>query len=244
MAKKPSSNAKAAPRRSSRQRESRPGGISAPGNYAIINGTKVLLRKHATDFSVLASSAATAATAREQSLVSQALNPTMTRLTSTDSTDSQRRDVAMEDIRTRFVAHHIYEREDTGEEIVITNRILLRLKRPAPETLRSILERYHLTEVARMADTYVLGLTAATGANPVKVANAVCERADVASCSPDLLLAPQRHQVPPVELPELFREQWYLTADLLSNADVDPRSDVQVAEASPFKVLIDTHTRT
>ena len=195
---------------------------------AVINGFKVPLRKHPTDFSALASSADMKVTAGEQSLALTALTPTMTRLS---SPDVQRLDSAMEGVRARFVAHHIYEREDTGEELFITNRVLLRLHRPDPAALKTILNRYHLTEVARMGDTYVLAVSTATGINPLKAANVLAERADVASCSPDMLLVPQRHQLPPAQLPSLFREQWYLTADLLSNTDVDPRSDVRVPEA-------------
>ena len=82
-----------------------------------------------------------------------------------------------------------------------------------------------------MGETYVLKVTSATGQNPIKTANAIAQRQEVLSCSPQVLVPRKTHQTAFVNTHPLFREQWYLTADLITHSDVDPRAGIQCPEA-------------
>src|SRR5215216_3803693 len=55
------------------------------------------------------------------------------------SAGPEQRDTLMEKVRREDVAHHIYKREDTGEEVVITDEIFLTLEGGDTDKLKAIL---------------------------------------------------------------------------------------------------------
>ena len=189
------------------------------GDYIVLGGQRLALKKHDTDFSVLAEPEAVGI---EAAGTAERLSRNLSRVHARSAGD---RDSVMEEVRSRQVAHHIYQVEGTDEEIVIDENIVLELHREDPETLREIMEEHKLEYVSEMGGAHVLRVTAASGRNPLKVANALAERDEVASCSPEIVVEVELHN------PALFREQWYLTSDLISHPDLRDGADVEIPEA-------------
>lgn len=198
------------------------------GNYIVLNGKKLDVDLHGTDFSVIASTNELESDAKQLGLTSARLSSKMTRLC---AKDSKVRDECMADLRKTNVAHHIYEVKGTGEELVIDDHIFLQLKQSDSDELQKIIEKFNLVDAGRMGNTCVLKVTHATGQNPVKTANMIAERSEVAYCSPQVMVPLQKHQTAFAATHVLFREQWYLTADLINHLDVDSRADIQAPEA-------------
>lgn len=190
------------------------------GDYIVLNGQQVALKKHDTDFSVMTDSVTPEIANLEKTA---RLSHNLTRARARGATE---RDQAMHAVRARHVAHHIYQVADTGEEIVIEDRIILNLRREGTGELERILTEYHLTYEGQMGQAHVLRVTSQTGENPLKVANAIAQRPEVAACSPELVLPMQRHQTP-----ALFSEQWYLTTALINHPDVLTNADVNAPSA-------------
>lgn len=132
----------------------------------------------------------------------------------------------MNEVRTDHVAHHIYQAQGTGEDIVLDDHLILNLCREGTGELERILQDYHLTYEGRMGNAQVLRVTSQSGKSPLKVANEIAQREEVAACSPQLTLPLQRHQEP-----ALFAHQWYLTTDFITHPDVSPGADVQTPAA-------------
>lgn len=194
------------------------------GNYAVINGVRVALEPHATDFSILASEDDIDSDAAKLKL--QNMSSSQTRATAESSSS---RDRSMGEVRKKNVAHHVYVDQASKQEMVINDRIFLRVK--SPEALDAIKAEFNLVDAGSMGSTHVLKVTSATGQNPIKTANMINERDDVEYCSPQLMPQRQRHLDSFVDSSVLFREQWYLAGELSSHQDVDPISDVQAPEA-------------
>ncbi len=190
------------------------------GGFIVLGGQKVPVRKHETDFSVMAPADEVP---HEVGLRIRALAPRYTRVSAPDAAE---RDAAMREVREREVAHHIYEVEDTGEEILIADRVILELRHEGTGELERIMNEYHLVYVTRMGNAHVLRLTNDTQRNPVKLANELMQRPEVAACTPDLMQQLQFHAVP-----ELFAQQWYLTTDLTTDPEVVPNADIDAIEA-------------
>lgn len=189
------------------------------GSYIVLGGQRLTLKKHETDFSVLADPQAFAAEGIEHA------EPISRNMTRAHAPNTRARDNAMAGVRAQQVAHHIYRAEDTGEEIVIDDNVILELNREDPDTLSAIMEEFKLEYVTEMGGAHVLRVTAETARNPLKVANELAEREEVASCSPELVVEVELHNA------ALFPEQWYLTTDLMSHPDVLPGVDIEVPEA-------------
>lgn len=190
------------------------------GSYIVLNGRTLDLTKNETDFSVLAEMPRVLKTAGVDS--AEPLSPQITRAR---AADPESRDQAMATARESSVAHHIYHVAGTDEEIVIDDHIILELRQENPALLQEIIDAYKLEFTTKMGGAYVLRLTAATGRNPLKVANEIAAREGVASCTPQLLLPMMRQDA------ALFRSQWYLAGDLLGSPDVALGADVQAPEA-------------
>ena len=200
------------------------------GTYIVLNGQRLELDHHDTDFTVLAPSSDISEEIRTRHPLK--VSEVASRLTRIVSGSSAERDDSMDEVRkNNLVAHHVYAVHDTGEEVVIDDRLFLHLRHSDPADLQAIKHEFHLVEEERMGDTIVLRVTSSTGANPVKTANAIAQRPEVISCSPQVRVPMQPHQVALADQLALFREQWYLTADLINNNEVDPRADVQAPEA-------------
>ncbi len=193
------------------------------GNYITLNGKRLNLKKHPRDFSVIGQ---TAALSSELCKGSQKISTNMLRvMTAEDSNIDQ----LMTESRKDTVAHHIYQVENTDEEIIIDDRIILNLRYEGTGELEKIIQEFHLIPEGRMGSAHVLRVTEATGRNPLKVANEIAEREGVAACSPQVMLELQLHQLH--RQPVLFPKQWYLTAELMSHDDLLVDADIQLPEA-------------
>ncbi len=196
------------------------------GNYCKVNGVRIELAEHETDFSIVASIDAIASDLGGLELGSMQVGAGLTRAKAKNKTS---RDLSMKEVRKQNVAHHIYIEKGTDQEFVINDHIFIRVG--DPEVLNQIKQEHNLVDVGNMGDTRVLKVTGATGRNPVKTANMIDDRDDVEYCSPQLMVEQQRHQLSFVNSSVLFREQWYLTADLINHPDVDSKADIQAPEA-------------
>ncbi|MEM9364417.1 MAG: S8 family serine peptidase [Planctomycetota bacterium] len=194
------------------------------GNYCTVNGIRIELEEHPTDFSIHATADSLDGSALDLSVEDISANYSR-------STAKSRagRNKVMEEVRKRNVAHHVYVEKDSKQEFTINDRIFVRTG--TAETLQKIKEEHQLVEVGMMVSTHILKVTNATGRNPIKTANMIDELDDVEYCSPQLMVKPNRHQTPLSSASVLFREQWYLSADLIRHPDVDPRSDIEAPEA-------------
>jgi subtilisin-like proprotein convertase family protein len=193
------------------------------GGYIVLNGQRLELEEHATDFTVMAApEELDAATLGELTRVA-------TRRTRARAASSNARDRAMDEVRKGNVAHHVYRVQATGEEICIDDKIILNLRREGTGELERIMREHHLEYVRRMGDAHVLRVTTATGRNPLKLANELAQLDEVAACSPQVMMDLQFHQHP-----VLFPEQWYLSTDLQAHPDVLPGADIEAARAWGF----------
>lgn len=185
---------------------SKAGGV---GEFIVLNGHRRELDRHETDFSVMAEPAVLEELQPENL---GAISANMARVSASSKT---KRDKMMAEVRKRNVAHHIYTLRDTGEELVMDDKVILNLRQEGTGELDRIIDEYKLKYVRRMGSAHVLRLTSETGMNPLKAANKIAERPGVAACSPQLMLDIHFHRVP-----TLFPEQWYLSTDNLTHPDV------------------------
>lgn len=227
------------------------------GGYITMNGKRVSLSKHPTDFSVrippgvmadavtesllaqpprpkslseaVAQAAASAGDQRvDDGVKASTLSEDIVRVTAPDDAS---RDQLMDRIRQETVAHHIYQKEDTGEEYVINNIIFLTLRHENTGELEEIIEEYKLIPEGRMGNAYKLRVTEATGRNPLKVANEIAQREQVDSCRPDVLVEMGARQATVADTHRLFRRQWYLSSELATHADLHPTAGIRAPEA-------------
>jgi hypothetical protein len=107
----------------------------------------------------------------------------------------------MAQARASAVAHHAYGVADTGEEFLITDRVIVTFAEPkTPEELGAFAGQYALELVTKYTEAkYLFRLTTATGMNPVKLVVKLVEReAQVARAEHDLNM---RFRIAQVELP-------------------------------------------
>lgn|GEM_PF-2087969 len=209
-----------------------PGAQQDPGSYIVLNGQRVELVRHPTDFSVIAPLNAMAEGVADEGLYENAaLAPLTANQTRVQIENPEARDEVMAEVRQTNVAHHIYQVQDTDEEIVIDNRILLTLRYEDPAALESIIQEYQLQPEGRLGDAHVLRVTSASGMNPLKVANLIAQRDDVLSCQPQVLIPMQLHEGSLTDRYRLFRQQWYLSSELSVSRDVHPNAGIQAPEA-------------
>ena len=198
------------------------------GQHIILNGQRVVLKQHPTDFSVVAAPSAIDDKQLKKAARADRLSDTMTRMSAEDAPS---RDKLMDEVRKQRVAHHIYSVADTDEEIIIDDRIIVELRNENPDEIEAITREYHLEPAGRMGSAHIFRVTEATGMNPVKTANAIGERDQVASCAPQVLVPMVRHQTTFAETHHLFHRQWYLTSDLITHPDLDPSVGIEAPEA-------------
>ncbi|WP_299624061.1 S8 family serine peptidase [Pelagibius sp.] len=192
------------------------------GNFIVLNGQKIPIQEHETDFSVHASKRHLEQDPRDYQDVAS-LSESMARARGKDTRD---RDSLMDSVRKESVAHHVYLIEGTNEELIIDDTVILTLRNEGSGDLEKIMDDFALEYVRAMANAHVLRVTTATGQNPIKTANQVAERPEVESCVPDIMQQVRYHQ-----LPILFPQQWYLTADLLNHPSVRANASSEVPEA-------------
>lgn len=201
---------------------------SESGDYIVLNGDRLALVHHPTDFSVIQSSPALLGIA---SPTGGAFTPLTLNMVRAHTSDSQARDTFMDRVRSRAVAHHIYRIEGTNEELIMDDRIFLILRYEDPIALEEVIRSYKLIAEGRLGNAYVLRVTEATGKNPLKTANEIAEREEVASCTPQLLVPMQLHQADLAATHRLFRRQWYLASELMTSPDIHPMAGIRASEA-------------
>lgn len=222
MSKKPSD-------RGGSQRPARAGSA----DYIFLNGQRLELEEHPTDFSVIGPSAVLGEAEKAGKADAMPLARGITRVRASRPGE---RDELMETVRQENVAHHIYQLPATGEEIAIDNRIILTLRRDDPELLERIIDEFQLVAEGRMGDAYVLRVTEATGQNPLRTANAILDVEGVESCQPQVLVPLQPHRRPNPDTHRLFRHQWYLSGDMASHPDLVP--DAGIGAPAAWRVTL------
>jgi hypothetical protein len=128
--------------------------------------------------------------------------------------------------------HHAYTVADTGEEFLITDRVIVTFReRPEPEQLDDFAGRYGLVPREKYSDReYLFQLTDHTGMNPVKLVVRLTEEEPlVEAADHDLNYRVQTYQL---QLPTdpLYRSQWHLHRSF-SHQEFDPRSSSRCEEA-------------
>lgn len=197
-------------------------------DYIVLNGQRVELTEHPTDFSVLGPSNVLERAVEEGQAGEQPLARGISRAS---AIDEQSRDTLMEEVRQENVAHHIYQVASTGEELAIDNRVFVKLRHDDPRLLEEIVEEFKLVPEGRMGDSHVLRITEATGRNPLRTANAIAQKDGVESSQPQVLLPIEPHQTPLSDTHRLFRQQWYLSGDMMMHPDLLPDSGIRAPEA-------------
>jgi subtilisin family serine protease len=197
------------------------------GDFIVVNGKRLNLKHHATDFSVISPEFAIRGELKRDA---QRTQPLTDRITRFRARDPRERDELMTKVRREKVAHHIYTVQDTDEEIVIDDRIIVELRVDNPDQIEKIMQDFHLESAGRMGSAYILRVTEATRMNPLKVANEIAKRGLVESCTPHVL-APMMRHAGLADTHRLFARQWYLSSDLMDHADLRPDAGIQIAEA-------------
>lgn len=192
--------------------------MEMPEIYTYRDGERVPLIKRPDQFVVRASPEAAAAAGWT---VAERVSPHSTRVT----TSASELDAAM--VRARAIAptHHAYDVAATGEEFLLTDRVIVTLRRaPSQADLSSFMARYGLVLLQTYSDReFLFQLTDHTGMNPVKLVvrlneeEPLVERADH-----DLNLRVFRRQIALPTDPAYARE-WHLHTHFADPA-VDPRS--------------------
>jgi subtilisin-like proprotein convertase family protein/subtilisin family serine protease len=140
------------------------------GAYTYHGGRKVPLRKRADQFVVRASSEAVASAGLRPS---ERTSPSSVRVAAPPS-DLER---AMARARLVGVTHHAYEREDSGQEFLITDRVFVRFRSDTNENqMAALANKYGLVMTEQLASRdFLYQLTNATGMNPVKLVVTLAE---------------------------------------------------------------------
>lgn len=137
--------------------------------------------------------------------------------------------------RGRSVAptHHVYERADSGQEFLLTDRVMIRFKNDAPqEEIDALVGKYGLVRIASFGDRDSLyQLTSHTGINPVKLVVRLVEDearlVDVAENDLNHRVHTTQFTVP---TDDFYIHQWHLH-NRLNSPDVDHRSSSRVEQA-------------
>lgn len=135
---------------------------------------------------------------------------------------------AMERARRVAPTHHSYEREDTGEEFLITDRVIVTFREPpTSEALGAFAGRYGLLQLEAYSDReFLFQLTEHTGMNPVKLVVALNEHEPVlAAADHDLNQRMRRCQLALPSEPH-YPKHWHLH-ESHSHPHFDPRSSAR-----------------
>jgi len=136
-------------------------------------------------------------------------------------------DRLMGQARETAVAHHAYEVADTGQEFLITDRVIVTFQEPKTAAeVGAFAGKYALQIVTKYSSTkYLFRLTTATGMNPVKLVVKLTEQdPDVARAEHDLNMRFRKS----VELPTdpNYQDQWHLH-QRREHAEFDPRASTR-----------------
>jgi subtilisin-like proprotein convertase family protein/subtilisin family serine protease len=136
--------------------------------------------------------------------------------------------------RARVVAptHHAYYLADTGEEFLITDRVLVTFRGPMrPEEVDAFTARYGLVTLEAYSDRdYLFQLTDHTGINPVKLVVQLNEsEPQVERAEHDLNRRAKPYQ-PPLPTDPAYARQWHLHTRV-TDPQFDPRASSRCEEA-------------
>lgn len=145
-----------------------------------------------------------------------------------------RRDQLMEQLRDDgMVVHHRYQRSGTpATRYDITDEIIVKFA-PAtsPERIAEILDEARVVvhkDYPHLENAYLVTVTDAAKANPLKVANRLAEHAEVEYAEPALVNRFRRQSFP---TDEFFRDQWHLYSKDSVAPDIARDADAYVYEA-------------
>lgn len=221
-------------------------GFAGFGTYVWRGGMRIPLERDADRFSVIVSSAAQMSRVRLMPGVLR-VAPVTERVASVRAMPADR-DRAMDSLRALrppVVVHHAYRpRGSRGTLYYITDRIIVRVDPRA--TVRQI-DALFASRGLRVLKEYdpsafLVHVTSSSGANPVKVANALAREAIVRSAEPNMV---NRFRPAFVPRDTLFPRQWHLQAkngpQLLAEACVHaPEAwDVTRGDRSVVVALLD-----
>ena len=142
-------------------------------------------------------------------------------------------DPLMEELRKENVTHHAYAEEDSDQEFLITDRIMVTFKNPLhQDVLNQFITKYALLILNAYSDTeYLFQLTDQTNMNPVKLVVLINETEGdiIESCEHDLNMRMKRSNV---NLPtdSKYNQQWHLHKRL-TNPSVDFRASANCEDA-------------
>ncbi|MEP6845505.1 MAG: proprotein convertase P-domain-containing protein [Panacibacter sp.] len=190
------------------------------GLYTYRNGKKVYLKKEPDQFVVR-----TQPEDLQRMGVAgdfEKVSPASTRVTVSRSMVNP----LMDQLRLNTVTHHAYTQEDTGNEFLVTDRIMVTFRHAADnDVLNTFMAKYALILKDKYSDSeYLFQLTDHTGMNPVKLVVLINETENdlVESCEHDLN---KRMKMSSINIPAdaKYLQQWHLHTHL-TNASFDPRS--------------------
>lgn len=189
----------------------------------VVAGRTFKVQKHLTDFTVVRPKSSI----QTHDLKIQPLSAVVTRCT---ARTEALRDQFMDRVREDQVCHHIYQLEDTKEEVLIDNHLCLRLHSDDPAWVERLAREKHLTIRSRMGDTYVMRVESGAKMNPLKLAWELHQLDEVSECSPHRLMQLKACAPNPSQI-QFFRSQWHLSSGITTAAHVDPTAGINVPQA-------------
>lgn len=142
------------------------------------------------------------------------------------------RDADMDKARITNVAHHVYMRQDTGEEVRINDRLYLKLKQEDPQTLENLIDTYKLKYLKLIGGEHLLQITEASNSNTIKLSSVLLALPEVESAYPEILHALQRQDwQTDTQRASLFKHQWYLEDGQIQHPDLRQGADINIQGA-------------
>lgn len=208
------------------------------GRFLSRGGQKLEINKSEEAFTVqLPRTSDATRLATEESVGSvRMLNKKLARVTvAAERAPVQTRDKLMERLREagQLVVHHEYvDKENPDVSYQITDEIIVKFKEGVgTDRIREILEKVGVVikkEYFHLPGSYLVQVTEAAGANPVKVANRLEAFAEVEYAEPSLINRFVQFAFP---ADELFPSQWHLYSKGQAAPDIDRNADASVYEA-------------
>lgn len=201
-------------------------------NYFWQGGRKIEIQQDAAAVTIHAKNAAEAESAAERAGVelreATAAGPGLVQAEVVGD-----RDRSMERLRADDnVVHHVYRDRKAAEgEYLITESFFIKFKEGTPEhRIRDYFATENLSVEQELGDkTYLVRVTAETGRNPIRTANAAASRDDVEYAEPNLVRRLERFAFIPPD--NLFGQQWHLHAPAAASPDLVAGAGIFAPEA-------------
>ena len=214
------------------------------GSYFWRGGHKIELEKEEDVFTAIVKNGEELKGVRSLEGVEE-VTPVQNRIVKVQVAPGQR-DRAMKRLRSKEmdgIAHHAYRPKGASNtRYYLTEQIVVRFKpNVSKKIIESVLAKAGvrlLKEYPDSSKTFLVQVTRDAGKNPIKVANELAARKDVAYAEPNLVNRFQSFYVP---TDTLFNRQWHLRswdeADLSADADVSAVSAWDVTRGSRSTVV-------